>query len=117
VIDLYNRVPPNAKVIVMNRDGTFPTGLTLPPPQPRRETPRQSTRVADTPDPLVVAPVVAPPLPARLPIAPDLLGTPPATTPATPATAAPIATAPVVPAPQPVTPVCVPTAAKPCPVN
>jgi lipoprotein-anchoring transpeptidase ErfK/SrfK len=117
VIDLYNRVPPNAKVIVMNRDGTFPTGLTLPPPQPRRETPRQSTRVTDTPDPLVVAPVVAPPLPARLPIAPDLLGTPPATTPATPATPAPIATAPVVPAPLPVTPVCVPTAAKPCPVN
>jgi lipoprotein-anchoring transpeptidase ErfK/SrfK len=117
VIDLYNRVPANAKVIVMNRDGTFPTGLTLPPPQPRRETPRQSTRVADTPDPLVVAPVVVPPLPARLPIAPDLLGTPPATTPATPATPAPIATAPVVPAPQPVTPVCVPTAAKPCPVN
>jgi hypothetical protein len=117
VIDLYNRVPPNAKVIVMNRDGTFPTGLTLPPPQPRRETPRQSTRVADTPDPLVVAPVVVPPLPARLPIAPDLIGAPPATTPATPATPAPIATAPVVPAPQPVTPVCVPTAAKPCPVN
>jgi lipoprotein-anchoring transpeptidase ErfK/SrfK len=103
VIDLYNRVPAGAKVIVMNRDGTFPSGLTLPPPQPRRETPRQSTRAADTPDPLVTAPVTAPPLPPRLPIAPDLVATPAQSVAATPAVASTAAEA------------CVPTAAKPCP--
>jgi lipoprotein-anchoring transpeptidase ErfK/SrfK len=114
VIDLYNRVPAGAKVIVMNRDGTFPSGLTLPPPQPRRETPRQSTRRAPTPDPVVVAPIAVPPLPPRLPIAPDLIvapAAPGATTPVTPVTApavaAPAATAPAA--------TCVPTTAKPCP--
>ncbi len=124
VIDLYNRVPPNAKVIVMNRDGTFPTGLTLPPPQPRRETPRQSTRVA-TPAPAPEPVIVVPPLPARLPIAPDLVVTPapvaaPATAAAaaTPAPVAVIPSQPVVPATPPAataTPVCKPTATKPCP--
>jgi lipoprotein-anchoring transpeptidase ErfK/SrfK len=114
VIDLYNRVPPNAKVIVMNRDGTFPAGLTLPPPQPRRETPRQSTRATDAPDPIVVAPIVVPALPPRLPIAPDLIVAP---APATPTAIAPV-TAPVVAAPAAAAPAaaaCVPTTAKPCP--
>jgi lipoprotein-anchoring transpeptidase ErfK/SrfK len=116
VIDLYNRVPAGAKVIVMNRDGTFPSGLTLPPPQPRRETPRQSTRQTATPDPLAVAPVVAPPLPALLPMAPDLIVPPPVVTPAAAPVVAPATTttAPTVVTPAPAA-ACVPTAAKPCP--
>jgi lipoprotein-anchoring transpeptidase ErfK/SrfK len=116
VIDLYNRVPPNAKVIVMNRDGTFPTGLTLPPPQPRRETPRQSTR------PAAVAPVVAEPvlpdLPPPPPLDPELIAATPATL---PTVTAPVAAGPATPAPVTTPPTantsqaCVPTTAKPCP--
>ncbi|MCU0817273.1 MAG: L,D-transpeptidase family protein [Cypionkella sp.] len=34
VIDLYERVPDGAKVIVLTRDGQMPSGLKLPPPQP-----------------------------------------------------------------------------------
>ncbi len=122
VIDLYNRVPAGAKVIVMNRDGTFPTELTLPPPQPRRETPRQTARPAATPDPLVVAPVALPPLPPRLPIAPDLIVAPaPVVAPAVVApvaapVTAPVAATPAVTPPAAATPACVATAAKPCPV-
>ena len=135
VIDLYNRVPDGAKVIVMTRAGEMPTGLTLPPPQPRRETPRPAR--IQTPDPLVVAPaIVVPPLPARLPMAPDLIVAP-ATPAPVPVAPAPVAPAPVAPAPvapatvaapavaapvvTPATPapaaatVCVPTATAPCP--
>jgi hypothetical protein len=36
VIDLYERVPDNTKVIVLNADGSMPKGLTLPPPQPKK---------------------------------------------------------------------------------
>lgn len=39
VMDLYNRVPDGAKVIVLNRDGSMPKGLILPPPQPKKQTP------------------------------------------------------------------------------
>lgn len=39
VIDLYNRVQDGAKVIVLTRDGTVPTRLTLPPPAPRKPKP------------------------------------------------------------------------------
>ena len=125
VMDLYNRVPNGAKVIVMTRSGEMPTGLTLPPPQPRRETPRPAA--TDTPDPLVLAPVNVPPLPPRLPMAPDLIVAPAPVVPA-PVVVAPAVVAPAVVAPAPavtpaVTPpaavasptVCVPTAAKPCP--
>jgi lipoprotein-anchoring transpeptidase ErfK/SrfK len=141
VIDLYSRVPDGAKVIVMTRDGQMPTGLTLPPPQPRRETPRRTARVAA---PVTPAEPTLPPPPALPPLDPELIGTTPVTpaSPVTPApvagaavTPAPIAPAPAVPkpvvpaAPAAVTPtpvvpapsapaaptVCVPTAAKPCP--
>lgn len=132
VMDLYNRVPNGAKVIVMTRNGEMPTGLTLPPPQPRRETPRQTPRPAavSAPDPLIVVP----PLPARLPMAPDLIVAPAPVATATPAPANAVAapqtlapTAATVTTPAPATPavttpaasasatVCVPTAAKPCP--
>ena len=36
IIDLYNRVPDGAKVIVLTRDGQLPTGLSLPPPAPKK---------------------------------------------------------------------------------
>jgi lipoprotein-anchoring transpeptidase ErfK/SrfK len=45
VIDLYNRVPDGAKVIVLTRDGKIPTGLTLPPQ------PKKPTRVVPPPEP------------------------------------------------------------------
>ena len=35
VLDLYSRVPDGAKVIVLNVDGSYPTGLKLPPPAPK----------------------------------------------------------------------------------
>lgn len=35
VIDLYARVKDGAKVIVLNADGSMPSGLNLPPPQPK----------------------------------------------------------------------------------
>ncbi len=55
VMDLYGRVGDGAKVIVLNADGSMPSGLTLPPPQPKKPKP-----VVD-PTP-VVAPVVVPPV-------------------------------------------------------
>jgi lipoprotein-anchoring transpeptidase ErfK/SrfK len=124
VIDLYNRVPNGSKVIVMTRDGQMPTGLTLPPPQPRRETPRRAAAPAAPAAP--VEPVM-PALPELPPLDTDLIAAPPAVTPAAPATVAPAVAAPATPAPAPATttpatpapaattPVCVPTAAKPCP--
>ncbi|EEW25950.1 L,D-transpeptidase [Rhodobacter ferrooxidans] len=54
VIDLFQRVPENAKVIVLNRDGSVPTAMVLPPPVvPRRVAPPVAP----------VTPVVAPVLP------------------------------------------------------
>ncbi|HEX9857722.1 MAG TPA: L,D-transpeptidase, partial [Paracoccaceae bacterium] len=74
VMDLYQRVPPGAKVIVLNRDGSMPTRLTLPPPAPK-----PVKKVAD-----VVTPTPAlPPLPVLPPLAP-ITATPPTVTPALP---------------------------------
>ena len=36
IIDLYNRVPDGAKVVVLTQDGQVPTGLTLPPAPPKK---------------------------------------------------------------------------------
>jgi hypothetical protein len=52
VIDLYERVPDNTKVIVLNADGSMPKGLTLPPPQPKK----------------VVEPVIIVPKPSVMPV-------------------------------------------------
>jgi lipoprotein-anchoring transpeptidase ErfK/SrfK len=124
VMDLYSRVPDGAKVIVMNRDGTMPTSLTLPPPQPKKDKPRKTTPRA-TVAPVVVEPAM-PALPPPPPLDPELI----ATVPVAPAdvtpepvavTPAPVVPAPVAPAPAVApavtvpTPICLPTAAKPCP--
>jgi lipoprotein-anchoring transpeptidase ErfK/SrfK len=126
VMDLYSRVPDGAKVIVMNRDGTMPTSLTLPPPQPKKDKPRKAAPVAAAP--VMVDPVM-PALPALPPLDPELMATvPPAVvapapaavvTPApvvvAPAVTAPVVVAPAVTAPAVTAPVCLPTAANPCP--
>ncbi len=108
VIDLYSRVPEGAKVIVMTRDGRMPTGLTLPPPapEPRRQTPRRQA-----PAPVVAEPALPPPPPLP-PLDPELIAAPRAT-PATPAVTAPVAASPATTLPT-TTPICVPTAARPC---
>ncbi|AWB48066.1 L,D-transpeptidase [Gemmobacter aquarius] len=72
VIDLYARVQDGAKVIVLNRDGSIPTKLTLPPPAPKKPKP------AATPAPVPAA------MPAFKPgltgVPPALIVPPPATT-------------------------------------
>ncbi len=57
VMDLYSRVPDGARVIVLNRDGSRPSGLQLPPPV---VTPAKKASVKKTPKrkPAVVAPEV-----------------------------------------------------------
>lgn len=59
VIDLFNRVPDGAKVIVLNADGSMPSGLTLPPPQPKKAKPA----VEKAPDPVIVPPITILPPP------------------------------------------------------
>ncbi|MFN4130882.1 MAG: L,D-transpeptidase family protein [Paracoccaceae bacterium] len=52
VMDLYNRVPDGAKVIVLTASGEVPKGLTLPPPAPKKKTAaaKPSPAVAPTGD-------------------------------------------------------------------
>jgi lipoprotein-anchoring transpeptidase ErfK/SrfK len=105
VIDLYERVPDNTKVIVLNADGSMPKGLTLPPPQPKK----------------VVEPVIIVPKPSVMPVPVVTSGSvapAPATATAVTATAsttAPATTAPATTAP---TIVCtVPLVNGVCPSN
>jgi L,D-transpeptidase catalytic domain len=94
VIDLYNRVPLGTKVVVLTRDGKMPTGLTLPPPQPKKAKPVAS---------VAAAPVVpAGAIPALVVLPPPVMTTPAAVTPA-PAAVTP-APAAVTPAPATTTP-------------
>ena len=121
VIDLEQRVATGAKVIVLTKDGKIPTGLKLPPPQPRKtpkpaavvavapavvpaDAPLQSvpeTPVSLTPEPSVQAPaptiapvVVAPATPPQTAVTPVVVAP---VTPA-PATTVPVAPVPSVPA-------------------
>lgn len=92
VIDLFDRVPTGAKVIVLNADGSMPSGLKLPPPPPK------VAKVA------AVAPavdLVMPALPVPPPLAPDLIA------PAAPAIApAPVAVEPTAASPGTTAPAC-----------
>jgi lipoprotein-anchoring transpeptidase ErfK/SrfK len=121
VMDLYNRVPDGAKVIVMNPDGTMPTALTLPPPQPKKEKPRKTAPRA-TVAPVVEEPAMPalpppPPLDVELiaPTAPAVVTPQPVAVTPAPAVVAPVVPAPAVATPAAPTPICLPTAAKPCP--
>jgi hypothetical protein len=77
VIDLYGRLQGGEKVVVLNRDGSYPTRLVLPPPAPK--------------PPVAAAPVV---VPAAMPtFNPLLQGVPPALqAPTAPATTTPTTT-------------------------
>ena len=113
VMDLYDRVPNGVKVVVLNADGSRPTALKLPPPQPVKKVKPKSTpkpaaakpAASNAPAPgfpAMTAPALTPPnlgapvgSPAAVsPVAPV---TPAATV--TPVTPAPVTPAPVVPAP------------------
>ena len=115
VIDLYERVPDNTKVIVLNADGSMPKGLTLPPPQPKKVVEELQVPVIVVPKPAVMpVPVVTSgsvtPVPATV--------TPVAAT--TTSTTAPATTAPATTAPATATPtvVCtVPLVNGVCPSN
>lgn len=136
VMDLYDRVPNGVKVVVLNRDGTRPTGLSLPPPQPRKvkkvepaaaAVPAKPSNAPAPGFPAMTAPAVTPTLGAPGlgvgAVPPALVAPTPAVAPATPtaapapsATPAPAATtvepAPAPPAPAPAatdgTAACVP---------
>jgi lipoprotein-anchoring transpeptidase ErfK/SrfK len=106
VIDLFARVPAGAKVIVLNADGSMPTGLKLPPPAPKVKKARAA--VVKAVEPVMPALPVPPPLDAEL-VAPAAVVTP-----------APVAVAPAAAAPTPpactaplVNGVCPTPAAKP----
>jgi lipoprotein-anchoring transpeptidase ErfK/SrfK len=115
VIDLYERVPDNTKVIVLNADGSMPKGLTLPPPQPKKVVepviivPKPSVM----PVPVVTSGSVAPAPATATAVTATASTTAPATT--APATTAPATTAPATTAP---TVVCtVPLVNGVCPSN
>lgn len=70
VIDLFERSPIGTKVVVLNRDGSRPTGLTLPPPQPKKPKPvvkaAATTPVVTTVEPAMPALPPPPPLDLEL---------------------------------------------------
>lgn len=101
VMDLYERVPDGAKVIVLTRDGQMPSGLKLPPPQPRK--PKPEPAVSAESDLPAAVPAVAGAAVAPATLAPGADGpmsVPVVTAPAVPAPAV----APAPPAPQPPAP-------------
>ncbi len=98
VIDLYSRVPDGAKVVVLNADGSMPTGLTLPPPQPKKEKPKPVEEpVVPAPAVSGVSPIIGLPVPGLGGAVGPVAVAPVVTTPPTPApalTPIPAATAP-----------------------
>lgn len=69
VMDLYNRVPDGAKVVVLTASGEVPKGLTLPPPAPKKKV---AAVVPVTPAAPAPATFTPPPLPAMLPTPPGV---------------------------------------------
>lgn len=63
VMDLFERVPNNTKVIVLNADGSMPKGLTLPPPQAVAAKPKVAAAKPAAP----AAPAIIVPKPAVMP--------------------------------------------------
>ena len=65
VMDLYTRVPDGTRVIVLTDDGQFPTGLTVPPPAPKKPKPVAVASVEPedtTPEPVVPDAVIEMPI-------------------------------------------------------
>lgn len=114
VIDLYNRVPENAKVIVLTRDGKMPSGLKLPPPQPKKKKPEPAPAAVTTAEAATEATPAASQRQMSPPAEETGTETAPTVTPAAQGTSAaaaegaPAATAPVPEpvAPEPVAPAC-----------
>ncbi|NEY89347.1 L,D-transpeptidase [Rhodobacteraceae bacterium KMS-5] len=98
VMDLYERVPNNTKVIVLNADGSMPKGLTLPPPQPKKAKPAEPAIVVPKPA-VMPAPIITNGAPAVVPAPAATVM--PAVAPAAPAPAAAAAPAAATPAPAP----------------
>ena len=72
VMDLFERVQDGAKVVVLNRDGSYPTRLVVPPPQLPKEPEVTVTPVSATGDdaPLILNPaLLAPPAQSTAPAA------------------------------------------------
>ncbi len=94
VMDLYERVPDGAKVVVLNSDGSYPKGLKLPPKPAKKKAPAANPDAAvGTPPIIIPRPAVMPvpvvtglPTPVVQPVAPAL------PEPATPEPAAPVCT-------------------------
>jgi lipoprotein-anchoring transpeptidase ErfK/SrfK len=111
VMDLFDRVPEGARVIVLNADGTRPSKLSLPPPAPKPAKPKAAAaKPAPKPEPAVATPAVTPvatpvstPAPVT-PVMPTPTVVPAVTPPAAPAPVAPPAPAPVVIQPAPTAP-------------
>lgn len=70
VIDLYNRLQGGEKVVVLTRDGQYPTKLVLPPPPPPKK-----------PKPVELTPDMLPPLPPPITTVPEDLLPPGGATP------------------------------------
>ncbi|MDH2326331.1 L,D-transpeptidase [Cereibacter sp. SYSU M97828] len=121
VIDLYNRVQPGAKVVVLNPDGTVPTKLRLPPPAPKKAKPAapKPVEAAETLAPAPVTETTLPPAdaeaapetpateapvtetpPTEAPVAPEAEPEAPETPAAEPADPVPAIRTPVVPVPK-----------------
>jgi hypothetical protein len=78
VIDLYNRLQGGEKVVVLTRDGQYPTRLSLPPPAPKK--PTAPAAAAPVVQPVVLTPDMLPPLPPPITTVPEDLLPPPAAT-------------------------------------
>ena len=92
VMDLYERVPDNTKVVVLNADGSMPKGLTLPPPAPKKTAVVAAAPAAAAPaaaTPAAAAPAIVIPKPNVMPTPVVTMGVPATTT--TTTTAAPAA--------------------------
>lgn len=89
VIDLFSRVPAGAKVIVLNADGSMPSGLKLPPPAPKV---KKAIVAVKATEPVMPALPTAPPLDAALIAATPAVVPPPVAAPAetTPVCAVPL---------------------------
>lgn len=116
VMDLYSKVQDGAKVVVLNADGSYPKGLKLPPPAPKK---KPTVAAAKSTETMVLSPAL---VPAVTPAATSGLAAHLAENPALvkPALPAPVLPAPVLPAavlPKPaVTTPAVPQKIVPCTV-